>query len=242
MSVKPKIVVLCGSSRFVSIMAVCAWLIERDERAIAMGLHLLPEWYPNCPDHHLAEHEGVSMEMDTLHLRKIDLCDEVFVVDWDGYVGLSTSNEIAHARALGKPVRMFREDRIGTEVCRMLIAHGEAQRKPGTRPLRLRIPRPAFEAIEATAHRMKITVDALASRMLVDAMEDDGVWTCSACGEVLGKGTPRNYGADVTRPVCPGCADVGVVEHADGAVERCECAGAAQAVPVVVHDDDGEAD
>jgi hypothetical protein len=39
---KPKIVVLCGSSKFVDIMAVCAWLIERDEQAMTMGLHLLP--------------------------------------------------------------------------------------------------------------------------------------------------------------------------------------------------------
>lgn len=119
-----------------------------------------------------------------------------------------------------------------------------------TRPLHMRIPRPAFEAIEALAHRMKITVDALASELLLqrlednglwrDALEDDGVWTCSACGDVLGEGTPRH--GDVMRPVCPGCADVGVVEHADGAVERCECVGPAQAVPVIVEEHDGEAD
>ncbi len=36
---EPKIVALCGSSWFVDIMAVCAWLIERDENAIAMSLH-----------------------------------------------------------------------------------------------------------------------------------------------------------------------------------------------------------
>jgi hypothetical protein len=66
---KPKIIVLCGSSRFVDIMAVCAWLIERDEKAIAMGLHLLPGWYSRerIPDH-LAEHEGVVADMDALHL------------------------------------------------------------------------------------------------------------------------------------------------------------------------------
>lgn len=46
----------------------------------------------------------------------------------------------------------------------------------------------------------------------------------------------------IPRPVCPGCADVGVVEHAGGAVELCECAGAAQAVPVIVEEHDGEAD
>ncbi len=109
-----------------------------------------------------------------------------------------------------------------------------------TRPLRMRIPRRAFEAIERRAHRAKVTVDAMAVTLLLDALDDGSLWTCSACGDVLGEGTPRH--GDVMRPVCPGCADVGVVEHADGAVERCECAGAAQAVPVIVEEHDGEAD
>ncbi len=78
MTDRPKIVVLCGSSRFVQIMTVCAWRIERDEGAIAMGLHLLLGWYPDCPADHLAEHEGVAEQMDALHLKKIDLADEVF--------------------------------------------------------------------------------------------------------------------------------------------------------------------
>ena len=82
---QPKIVVLCGSSRFVEIMAVCAWMIERDEKAITMGLHLLPIWYGDIP-HHLAEHEGVAEAMDELHLRKIDLAHEVFIVNRDYYI------------------------------------------------------------------------------------------------------------------------------------------------------------
>jgi len=103
-----------------------------------------------------------------------------------------------------------------------------------TRPLHLRIPRPAFEAVEALAHRQKITVDALASQMLVEAMEDEGIWTCSACGDVLGRGTPRSYADhDVTSPLCPGCADVGVVEHPDGAVERCECQGEGEGIVLI---------
>lgn len=40
-----KVITICGSSRFVDVMAVCAWLLERDERAITLGLHLLPRWY-----------------------------------------------------------------------------------------------------------------------------------------------------------------------------------------------------
>ena len=112
MTTKPKIVVCCGSSRFVDVMAVCCWLLERDEGAIALGLHLLPQWYPNVPEHHLAEHEGVADKMDELHLRKIDLADEIFVVNCEGYIGSSTTNEIAYAEKLGKPVRYFLSDRV----------------------------------------------------------------------------------------------------------------------------------
>ena len=114
---KPKIVVLCGSSRFCDIMAVCAWFIERDEKAITMGLHLLPGWYSkeSIPDH-LAEHEGVAGAMDELHLRKIDMCDEVFIVNFDDYIGDSTRNEIGYAQAHSKNVRWFTHDPIGQKV------------------------------------------------------------------------------------------------------------------------------
>lgn len=42
--------------------------------------------------------------LDTLHLRKIDLADRVLVVNPGGYVGKSTSREIAYAHAAGKPI------------------------------------------------------------------------------------------------------------------------------------------
>jgi len=49
--------------------------------------------------------EPVKVALDQLHLRKIDLADEIFVVNVDGYYGASTSREIAYARRLGKPIR-----------------------------------------------------------------------------------------------------------------------------------------
>jgi hypothetical protein len=42
--------------------------------------------------------------LDALHLRKIDLADRVLVVSPGGYIGESTSREIAYARATGKPI------------------------------------------------------------------------------------------------------------------------------------------
>lgn len=105
---RPKIICLCGSSRFVDIMAVVGWLLEKDEGAITIGLHLLPNWYPDVPENHIAEAEGVTEQMDELHLRKIDLADEIFVIDWEGYIGESTSKEIEYAIAKNKPIRFLR--------------------------------------------------------------------------------------------------------------------------------------
>ncbi len=101
----PRIVCLCGSSRFVAEMACIAWAFERDEGCITLGLHLLPESYPVHVSDHLAEAEGCAEHMDELHKRKIDLADEIFVVNVGGYIGDSTRSEIDYARAHGKPVR-----------------------------------------------------------------------------------------------------------------------------------------
>lgn len=124
---KPKIIVLCGSSKFVDIMAVCSWLLERDEQAIVMSLHLLPFWYPEVekiPDH-LAEHEGVANQMDELHLRKIDLADEIFIVNFDDYIGDSTTKEIEYARSKNILCRWFTNELIGEQVRLMIIDASE---------------------------------------------------------------------------------------------------------------------
>lgn len=102
---RPKIICLCGSSRFICLFATLAWEFEK-QGAITLGLHLLPENYTSedIPDH-LAEYEAVADKMDALHLRKIELADMVFVINPDGYIGGSTSREIEFARSLGKPVK-----------------------------------------------------------------------------------------------------------------------------------------
>ncbi len=112
----PKIITLCGSSRFVAEMAVLAWNMEK-QGAIVLSLHLMPAGYP-CAGDHLAEAEGVAAQMDELHLRKIDLSDEIFVVNKGGYIGQSTAREIEYAKRKGKPVNFLEPiwtDPDGTE-------------------------------------------------------------------------------------------------------------------------------
>lgn len=103
---RPKIVCLCGSSRFVDRMAVLAWELEK-QGAIALGINLLPQWYQGVHPDHQAEHESAKEKLDELHLRKIDLADLVLVCNFDGYIGESTKNEIAYARKQGKAWRFL---------------------------------------------------------------------------------------------------------------------------------------
>ncbi len=100
---RPKIVCICGSSRFVDVSAVKAWEFNKLGIATFM-MPLLPHWYPGVQEHHQAEAEGVAEALDNLWLRLIEMADEVFVVNVDGYIGERTGIEIGHARKLGKPV------------------------------------------------------------------------------------------------------------------------------------------
>ena len=47
--------------------------------------------------------------LDDMHKRKIDMADEIFVINVDGYIGSSTRSEIDYAQATGKQVRYLEE-------------------------------------------------------------------------------------------------------------------------------------
>ena len=49
--------------------------------------------------------EGTKEMLDDMHKRKIDMADEIFVINVGGYIGSSTRSEIVYAEATGKPVR-----------------------------------------------------------------------------------------------------------------------------------------
>ena len=47
--------------------------------------------------------------LDDMHKRKIDMADEIFVINVGGYIGESTRSEIEYAEKTGKAVRYFEE-------------------------------------------------------------------------------------------------------------------------------------
>ena len=53
--------------------------------------------------------EGIKEMLDDMHKRKIDMADEIFVINKDGYIGTSTKSEIEYAIANNKPVNYMEE-------------------------------------------------------------------------------------------------------------------------------------
>ena len=109
---KPKVIVICGSTRFADLHSIAKWNFEKAGN-ICLMINYLPMWYAKEQSlkgfHHFAEQAEVKELLDELHLRKIDLSDEIFVINKDGYIGKSTRAEIDYAKAKGKPVRYLEE-------------------------------------------------------------------------------------------------------------------------------------
>jgi len=106
---KPKVICICGSTRFADLHAIARWEFEKTGENICLMINYLPEWYTkengwNGHDHY-GEIVGNKELLDQLHFRKIDLADEVYVINKDGYIGESTRNEINYALNNNKPVK-----------------------------------------------------------------------------------------------------------------------------------------
>lgn len=100
--VKPTVICLCGSTRFVDYFHAINWeLTLKGIIVLSIGVVKFG------PVDHVGESLGIDVanQLDELHLRKIDLADEVFVLNVDGYIGESTRKEIDYAKSTGKIVR-----------------------------------------------------------------------------------------------------------------------------------------
>lgn len=49
--------------------------------------------------------------LDEMHKRKINMSDEIFVINVGGYIGASTRSKIEYANATGKSVRYLEQER-----------------------------------------------------------------------------------------------------------------------------------
>ena len=97
------VITLCGSTRFKE------QFLEQQKRltlegnvVISVGLfgHSADEevWKP-----------GMKEMLDKMHFQKIDMADEIFVINVGGYIGESTKREIAYAKSKGKIINYLEE-------------------------------------------------------------------------------------------------------------------------------------
>ena len=101
-----KVITLCGSTRFRRAFE------EANKRlTLAGNIVISVGLYGHAGDAEVWEGMDedtltqTKVMLDDMHKRKIDMADEIFVINVGGYVGESTRSEIAYAEATGKPVR-----------------------------------------------------------------------------------------------------------------------------------------
>lgn len=94
------IVCLCGSTRFRDV-----YLKAQREESLAGKIVLTVGLFGHLEDFDMAGEDKVRL--DELHLRKIDLADEVLFLNVDGYMGTSTLAELRYARSTKKVIRFL---------------------------------------------------------------------------------------------------------------------------------------
>ncbi len=96
---KYKVITLCGSTKFKEqYLEAQKRLTLEGNIVISVGL------FGHSGDDEVWT-EGTKAMLDDMHLRKIDMADEIFVINIGGYIGESTRREIAYAKNTGKSVK-----------------------------------------------------------------------------------------------------------------------------------------
>ena len=107
---KYKVITLCGSTRFKD-----AFMEAQKKLTLAGNIVISVGLFGHAGDHEVWE--GMSEDtltktkimLDDMHKRKIDMADEIFVINVGGYIGTSTRSEIEYAKATNKLVHYLEE-------------------------------------------------------------------------------------------------------------------------------------
>ncbi|WP_139489223.1 DUF4406 domain-containing protein [Brevibacillus dissolubilis] len=104
-----KVITLCGSTRFKP-------QFEQASTALTLQGHvvLTVGFFEKSENIQVTPEQEAMFEK--IHLRKIDMADEIFVIDVDGYIGQSTRKEIEYAQAKGMPVNYYSQSDLAGQV------------------------------------------------------------------------------------------------------------------------------
>ena len=96
---KYRVITLCGSTRFKeTFLEAQKKLTLEGNIVISVGL------FGHSGDDEVWA-EGTKEMLDDMHKSKIDMADEIYVINVGGYIGESTRSEIEYAKKNGKGIR-----------------------------------------------------------------------------------------------------------------------------------------
>ena len=110
---KYKVITLCGSTRFKEdFMRVQKELTLKGNIVISVGLFGHSgdsEVWENMDEGSLTKKKQM---LDDMHKRKIDMADEIFVINIGGYIGENTKSEIEYAIKNNKKVNYLENTKL----------------------------------------------------------------------------------------------------------------------------------
>lgn len=95
---KYKVITLCGSTKFKD-----EFIKEQKRLTLEGNIVISVGMFGHSGDNEVWT-ENTKEMLDDMHKRKIDMSDEIFVINKGGYIGSSTKSEIEYANKHGKKV------------------------------------------------------------------------------------------------------------------------------------------
>ena len=90
-----KIITLCGSIKFKD-----EFMKVQEKLTLEGNIVLTPNFFNNIKKEDIDE--KTKEMLDEMHKQKIDISDEIYVINVSGYIGESTKSEIEYAKSKGK--------------------------------------------------------------------------------------------------------------------------------------------
>ena len=100
---KYKVITLCGNTKFKD-----EFLKEQKRLSLEGNIVISVGLFGHSGDDEVWN-DNVKEMLDDMHKRKIDMADEIFVINKGGYIGSSTMSEIEYAKKTGKPLHYLEE-------------------------------------------------------------------------------------------------------------------------------------
>lgn len=91
------VITLCGSIRFKD-----EFIKVQEQLTLEKNIVLIPNFFNTIKKEEIDA--NMKKTLDEMHKQKIDMANEIYVINPGGYIGESTKSEIAYAKQQGKKV------------------------------------------------------------------------------------------------------------------------------------------